>query len=612
MAVGSNHYITLGLTIEASEEDVKKAYKKLAVKYHPDKTKDKKHHELFIKIQEAYETLKDPVKKREYDSRSLLHRSPLRQLHATSTYDTSRTSTYGFYQQFYSNYNNSGIYERQKRAQEEKKKRDEENLAAWAAKEAKARVSEQLRRDAENQLKKEKAKKEQKEKERKWDEELERMRESVLYNERKREAFRKEWERSFSNFTQTDLLDQQYLSQRWKNDDSRRKSLDSREKYNIRPFNSDKASSANGKGNNPSNPIVLDGDKAESDLREETLEKAKSVEEGHRDSISADEEDFVSAENSVEDNQGKRKEKGDEDKENGSRQHFRDVEDLFSANMNIRSKPEPTKLSQKRLSVSPTRQKPGYAPQSFARRESAQQTKTDNNRTPKRAKKSPEPHNSIFHNKPSDSFFFQDLKNNLGASIEDVDLSDVFDTLPGGLDRTRRHKDDSNVYLHNKRPKIFEYTDGFSRADTLHMPVNKNSVKGHSAPPDKSRRVLTMLDLHASPKIHSCIAPNPPPAILSSQINKDIWYNYVSLIRKYQLDFLNYKKHIVQYQLERSKKDEEHFEMINSSSSSFEVYLQCLERDAKVLYEYNELVRIFTDTMRVYKQNCNWVKMTGI
>ena len=121
-----------------------------------------------------------------------------------------------------------------------------------------------------------------------------------------------------------------------------------------------------------------------------------------------------------------------------------------------------------------------------------------------------------------------------------------------------------------------------------------------------------MLDLHASPKIHSCIAPNPPHAILSSQINKDIWYNYVSLIRKYQLDFLNYKKHIVQYQLERSKKDEEHFEMINSSSSSFEVYLQCLERDAKVLYEYNELVRIFTDTMRVYKQNCNWVKMTGI
>ena len=52
--------------------------------------------------------------------------------------------------------------------------------------------------------------------------------------------------------------------------------------------------------------------------------------------------------------------------------------------------------------------------------------------------------------------------------------------------------------------------------------------------------------------------------------------------------------------------------MINSSSSSFEIYLQCLERDAKVLYEYNELVRIFTDTMMVYKQNCNWVKMTGL
>lgn len=617
MTASSNHYITLGLTIEASEEDVKKAYKKLAVKYHPDKTKDKKHHELFIKIQEAYETLKDPVKKREYDSKRQLHRGPLRQSPATSTYDTSRTSTFGFYQHFYSNYNNSGIYERQRRAQEEKKKRDEENLAAWAAKEAKARVSEQLRRDAENQLRKEKAKKEQKEKERKWDEELERMRESVLYNERKREAFRKEWERSFSNFTQTDLLDQQYLSQRRKNNGFNSRSLNSRENTNTNTFSSDKSSSANGKGNNPSNPIILDGDKAENNHRENVLDRKDTIKEGRRDSGSEYEEDFVSAENSVAEEQGKHKEKDedkgkDEDKENGNRQHFRNVEELFSANMNIRSKPEPTKLSQKRLSFSPTRQKPGYAPQSFTRKESPPQTKTEDNKTPKRAKKSPEPPNSGIQNNYSDSFFFQDLKNNLGTNIEDVDLSEVLDTLPGELDRTRRFKDDGNVHLHTKKPKIFEYTNGFSKADTLHMPVNKNSVKGYSAPSDKSKRVLTMLDLHASPKIHSCIPPSPPLAILSSHINKDIWYNYVSLIRKYQLDFLNYKKHIVQYQLERSKKDDEHFEMINSSSSSFEVYLQCLERDAKVLYEYNELVRIFTDTMRVYKQNCNWVKMTGI
>jgi DnaJ-class molecular chaperone len=35
-----NYYVTLGLTIGASEEDIKKAFKKLAIKYHPDKNKD--------------------------------------------------------------------------------------------------------------------------------------------------------------------------------------------------------------------------------------------------------------------------------------------------------------------------------------------------------------------------------------------------------------------------------------------------------------------------------------------------------------------------------------------------------------------------------------------
>lgn len=56
-----NYYNILGLSDGASEDDVKKAYRKLAKKYHPDLNPgDKKAADMFLKIQEAYEALTDP------------------------------------------------------------------------------------------------------------------------------------------------------------------------------------------------------------------------------------------------------------------------------------------------------------------------------------------------------------------------------------------------------------------------------------------------------------------------------------------------------------------------------------------------------------------------
>lgn len=62
-----DYYETLGISRDASQEQVQSAYRKLARKYHPDINKDSGAEEKFKKINEAYEVLKDPEKRKKYD-----------------------------------------------------------------------------------------------------------------------------------------------------------------------------------------------------------------------------------------------------------------------------------------------------------------------------------------------------------------------------------------------------------------------------------------------------------------------------------------------------------------------------------------------------------------
>ena len=68
MADKRDYYEVLGLSKSASDDEIKKAYRKLAKKYHPDMNPgDKAAEESFKEVNEAYAVLSDPDKKSKYD-----------------------------------------------------------------------------------------------------------------------------------------------------------------------------------------------------------------------------------------------------------------------------------------------------------------------------------------------------------------------------------------------------------------------------------------------------------------------------------------------------------------------------------------------------------------
>ncbi len=67
MAIKQDYYEVLGVPRNASDEEIKRAFRKLAFKYHPDRNKELGAQEKFKEINEAYQVLSDPEKRHRYD-----------------------------------------------------------------------------------------------------------------------------------------------------------------------------------------------------------------------------------------------------------------------------------------------------------------------------------------------------------------------------------------------------------------------------------------------------------------------------------------------------------------------------------------------------------------
>ena len=571
-----DYYQILQVPYSASNDDIKRSFKKLAIKFHPDKTKDGSKHELFVKINEAYETLKYDDKKREYDLKNNINRTstPLYSHTSTRSSGSTRNTNYASYTNqtshshtFFTRYYNpfyqqDDLLQKQKKAQLEKLRRDAEIQARRANQRAKERADEYLSQLKEEQERAEKIQREARQRRQNESEEL--------YNQRKKQAYRTQWNQPLHS------PEDEFLGTDFGRDNV----------SNVRnePYDSGPKDTSEKETQENQRSVVeeeLPEDSPQVTSNEKSKETPKETPQDAPQNVSQD-----SPQDSPQDTSGLKSDDPiivDDAEDKGNTQNDPQVK----TETNSTNNPE-----------SETNHEAEKEPELKANYDLLQ------NIFDEHMKMNP-------RKPPKKSFLFNDFKLNLRPDIGDVDFTEVLDSLPK-FDKNTQQKESSPNKKAKTTPRYAEFSNGTSNADSIHIPVNRTFVLGHTAGNDNDSNKLTMFDFNASPNVRSIYVPRPPKISLSKDTTKASWLNYVTSIHEYQKDFLNYRKNIITYQMERASRDKELFDKINTCHTVFETYQKCLDQDLAVIQEYHERSREFNITMESYRQNCNWKQMAGL
>lgn len=607
--MSTSYYQLLGIRTSATVDEIKKSYKKLAVKYHPDKTEDKSHHELFLRISEAYTTLVDPELRRAYDAKAgilLAHArttpkssgtesasfryttddytNPFRYSRGSAT-DTFRTGFRPSYFEFF-RLSNRGPPDSNDRGARYKTSyatpaEDDSLLAARLA-------------------------------QRKMKEAMERRRQEFIDEvQRKKYAEEERLRRYMQN-----VHGSTHYSSRFHT---------GTEGHNRYEWGKYQAHQRAWSPNHPVYEDIFDGDPAEPIVVEDEEEpdvEEQDDENGDEDSGNPETtvEDINDSDNSVdlfqktdvsEEQQTEPPLNIDEDASfataestaNPASTNTPDVVEVAEDGNNDQSFiPEPLSSPLRGPSASPRRMAREATPHI-----KAQISKSINERMGLTEKEHvgfqavPNIHNGAKKAKFSN---FEAMKESLGTTIDDVDFTDFRETLPNSGGRSpRRQSSRSDPYERpSKKAKVSEYTNGSSKAQTLFTPVNASYAR-------KSLNTISVSDLTPQNDDSKLIFTHSPPHIdLNKITSREEWHSYVNLVNEYQHAFTGYREAVLNFQVDRLKKDVRHHNIIYSDNSCLDVYQTCLFNDALLLQNLNRSMQEFRETIKEFNSNCVKVK----
>lgn len=567
-----NLYQLLGVSQDASDVEIRKVFRKLLLKYHPDKTDKKEDHDHFIRIKEAYETLASPDKRRLYDSK-------LKPLRAQTTYLTytlgagPQTSFYqnNFTRPGYNNGNlashpfgmyNAGFYSNYYRRQEPTYER---------AYEERLRNEERIRQRMQEQERANEARRRQ----------------------RMEEERRKAKQRAAQNLYLSDDEDDGFGY-----DDVNQRSPSAEAPDAFSEY-------WKHHGSNSLDPIVVESEAgSNSSLSQRSLPAVDDEEEpevaGFTAEVEIDDEDEEVVENAE---QGEEEEQEDDFSDDDARDSDFEVEEIPSPKipkvfaqlllllallslgpvLDQFDKPsEPSTTPENEETLTKTPKKSGKAP-------------VDAERLVKRRKTE----------KASTSFNYSELASQLNHADGDdnVNLNLLRDQIDE-VDHERRlaspTRDRTPPRRRGRPTKKFrpEYNDG-SPGETLHTPVNQPKGK-------PGVRVLTaeLLGAEKRSKFPYLKAPEPPQD--PCNLTEAEWQAYASSVEKYLQAFQRFRKQVNQYEARRVCLDEAHRLDISALVANFQAYQAALSRDEIIQQKLRDETNALNQCLGTFHRDWWW------